>query len=118
MSDKSDALSTITEIALGKLKLFQRKRSTRRAISRSPTVQGSHTLHGDSRRSDQAFRTRRRGLVAVVTNGTAVLGLGDIGPLAGKPVMESKANLFKKFADIDVFDIELDAQSTDEIVAA
>ena len=45
----------------------------------------------------------------MITNGTAVLGLGNIGPLAGKPVMEGKACLFKKFADIDVFDLELDA---------
>src|SRR5687768_16599775 len=60
--------------------------------------------------------TARGNLVAVVTNGTAVLGLGDIGPLAGKPVMEGKANLFKKFADIDVFDIELTSRTVDEIV--
>jgi malate dehydrogenase (oxaloacetate-decarboxylating)(NADP+) len=52
--------------------------------------------------------TSRGNLVGVVTNGTAVLGLGDIGPLAGKPVMEGKAVLFKKFAGIDVFDIEID----------
>src|SRR5665811_1873944 len=52
--------------------------------------------------------TSRGNLVAVVTNGTAVLGLGDIGPLAGKPVMEGKGVLFKKFAGIDVFDIEID----------
>ncbi len=51
--------------------------------------------------------TSRANLVGVVTNGTAVLGLGDIGPLAGKPVMEGKGCLFKKFAGIDVFDIEL-----------
>ena len=51
--------------------------------------------------------TSRANLVGVITNGTAVLGLGDIGPLAGKPVMEGKACLFKKFAGIDVFDIEL-----------
>ena len=51
--------------------------------------------------------TSRGNLVAVVTNGTAVLGLGDIGPLASKPVMEGKGCLFKKFAGIDVFDIEL-----------
>src|SRR6476659_11510553 len=54
--------------------------------------------------------TARANLVAVVSNGTAVLGLGNIGPLAGKPVMEGKAVLFKKFAGIDVFDIEVDAQ--------
>ena len=54
--------------------------------------------------------TARRNLVAVVTNGTAVLGLGDIGPRAAKPVMEGKGVLFKRFADIDVFDLELDAR--------
>jgi malate dehydrogenase (oxaloacetate-decarboxylating)(NADP+) len=51
--------------------------------------------------------TSRGNLVAVITNGTAVLGLGNIGPLAGKPVMEGKACLFKKFSGIDVFDIEI-----------
>ncbi|HLK89650.1 MAG TPA: NADP-dependent malic enzyme [Polyangia bacterium] len=56
--------------------------------------------------------TARGNLVAVVTNGTAVLGLGNIGPLAGKPVMEGKACLFKKFADIDVYDLEVDARES------
>jgi malate dehydrogenase (oxaloacetate-decarboxylating)(NADP+) len=60
--------------------------------------------------------TARANLVAVVTNGTAVLGLGPIGPLAGKPVMEGKAVLFKKFAGIDVFDIEVDANEIDRLV--
>src|ERR1700674_2206612 len=60
--------------------------------------------------------TARGNLVAVVTNGTAVLGLGDIGPLAGKPVMEGKCVLFKRFADVDVFDIELDTRDPDEII--
>ena len=64
-----------------------------------------------------AFKYTARGnLVAVVTNGTAVLGLGDIGALAGKPVMEGKAVLFKRFADVDVFDIELDTRDPDEII--
>ncbi|ULQ47213.1 NADP-dependent malic enzyme [Flagellatimonas centrodinii] len=64
-----------------------------------------------------AFRYTARGnLVAVVTNGTAVLGLGDIGPLAAKPVMEGKAVLFKKFAGIDVFDIELDERDPAKLV--
>ena len=65
--------------------------------------------------------TARGNLVAVITNGTAVLGLGDIGPLASKPVMEGKAGLFKKFADIDVFDIEISETDVDkfvEVVAA
>src|SRR5438034_2877742 len=60
--------------------------------------------------------TARSNLVAVVTNGTAVLGLGNIGPLAGKPVMEGKGCLFKKFAGIDVFDIELAENDPDALV--
>jgi malate dehydrogenase (oxaloacetate-decarboxylating)(NADP+) len=64
-----------------------------------------------------AFKYTARGnLVAVVTNGTAVLGLGDIGALAGKPVMEGKAVLFKRFANVDVFDIELDTHDPDEVI--
>lgn len=62
--------------------------------------------------------TARGNLVAVVTNGTAVLGLGDIGPLAGKPVMEGKGILFKQFAGINVFDIELDAKNPEQVIAA
>ena len=60
--------------------------------------------------------TAKGNLVAVITNGTAVLGLGDIGPLASKPVMEGKGLLFKIFADIDVFDIEIDATDVDKFV--
>jgi malate dehydrogenase (oxaloacetate-decarboxylating)(NADP+) len=60
--------------------------------------------------------TVRGNLVAVVTNGTAVLGLGNIGPLASKPVMEGKAVLFKKFAGINVFDIELAEKDPDKLV--
>ena len=60
--------------------------------------------------------TARANLVAVITNGTAVLGLGDIGPLAGKPVMEGKGVLFQKFAGIDVFDIEVDERDPDKLV--
>ena len=60
--------------------------------------------------------TARGNLVAVITNGTAVLGLGDIGPLAGKPVMEGKGVLFKKFAGIDVFDIEINERDPDKLV--
>ena len=64
-----------------------------------------------------AFRYTARGnLIGVITNGTAVLGLGDIGPLAGKPVMEGKGVLFKKFSGIDVFDIEIDEKDPDKLV--
>src|SRR5450759_4635989 len=63
-----------------------------------------------------ATMTARANLVGVITNGTAVLGLGNIGPLAGKPVMEGKGCLFKKFAGIDVFDIEINEMDPDKIV--
>ena len=68
---------------------------------------------------DSAYKYTSKGnLVAVVSNGTAVLGLGDIGALAGKPVMEGKGLLFKAFADIDVFDIEVDRTDVDAFVEA
>ena len=67
---------------------------------------------------DAYLYTAKGNLVAVVSNGTAVLGLGDIGALAGKPVMEGKGVLFKRFADVDVFDIELDTHDPDEIIKA
>ncbi|MFO1271784.1 MAG: NADP-dependent malic enzyme [Rubrivivax sp.] len=72
------------------------------AIEKDPTLAAEYTSRGN--------------LVGVVTNGTAVLGLGDIGPLAGKPVMEGKGCLFKKFAGIDVFDIELAEKDPDKLV--
>lgn len=72
-------------------------------------------IHQDS---EQVYDYTTKGnLVAVATNGTAVLGLGNIGPLAGKPVMEGKAILFKRFADIDVFDLEIDAYDPDQFIA-
>ena len=66
--------------------------------------------------NNAALYTSRANLVGVVTNGTAVLGLGNIGPLAGKPVMEGKGCLFKKFAGIDVFDIELAENDPDKLI--
>src|SRR3990167_9806964 len=66
---------------------------------------------------EAAYRYTGKGnLVAVVSNGTAVLGLGNIGALAGKPVMEGKGVLFKRFADIDVFDIELNTKTPEEVI--
>ncbi len=66
---------------------------------------------------DDVYKYTSKGnLVAVLSNGTAVLGLGDIGPLAGKPVMEGKGVLFKRFADIDVFDIEINSRTVEEVV--
>ena len=67
--------------------------------------------------SEDAYEYTAKGnLVAVISNGSAVLGLGNIGALAGKPVMEGKGVLFKKFADVDVFDIELDTEDPEEII--
>jgi len=67
---------------------------------------------------DLAYKYTNKGnLVAVISDGTAVLGLGDIGALAGKPVMEGKSVLFKKFADVDAFDIEIDVHDTEEIIS-
>ncbi len=71
-------------------------------IHRNPSTAYSYTAKGN--------------LVAVITNGTAVLGLGNIGALAGKPVMEGKGVLFKRFADIDVFDIELDTEDPEDVI--
>jgi len=68
---------------------------------------------------DLAYKYTNKGnLVAVISDGSAVLGLGDIGAVAGKPVMEGKSVLFKKFANVDAFDIEMDVHTVDEIVAA
>jgi malate dehydrogenase (oxaloacetate-decarboxylating)(NADP+) len=70
-----------------------------------------------ARHPDAAYQYTNKGnLVAVITNGTAVLGLGNVGALAGKPVMEGKAALFKRYADIDVFDIEIDCNDPEELV--
>src|SRR6516165_3204021 len=85
------------------------------ALAYSPGVAAACTeIAGNP--AEAASLTARANLVAVVTNGTAVLGLGAIGPLAAKPVMEGKAVLFKKFAGIDVFDIELNETDPHKLV--
>src|ERR1700744_3525052 len=85
------------------------------ALAYSPGVAAaSRAIAADPQEASSL--TARGNLVAVITNGTAVLGLGAIGPLAAKPVMEGKAVLFKKFAGIDVFDIEIDALEPDRVV--
>jgi malate dehydrogenase (oxaloacetate-decarboxylating)(NADP+) len=95
----------------GKIAIEPTKRmATQRdlALAYSPGVAAAcEAIVADPRAAREL--TSRANLVAVISNGTAVLGLGNIGPLAGKPVMEGKAALFKKFAGIDVFDIEVDA---------
>ncbi|HFB2048399.1 MAG TPA: NADP-dependent malic enzyme [Hyphomicrobiaceae bacterium MAG_BT-2024] len=87
------------------------------ALAYSPGV--AHACTAIAENSAMASRLTARGnLVGVVTNGTAVLGLGNIGPLASKPVMEGKAVLFKKFAGIDVYDVEVEATGVDDFVSA
>ncbi|MGY4309092.1 malate dehydrogenase (oxaloacetate-decarboxylating)(NADP+) [Bradyrhizobium sp. USDA 4369] len=85
------------------------------ALAYSPGVAAACTEIANNP-AEAASLTARANLVAVVSNGTAVLGLGNIGPLASKPVMEGKAVLFKKFAGIDVFDIEIAADTIDRVV--
>jgi malate dehydrogenase (oxaloacetate-decarboxylating)(NADP+) len=86
-------------------------------LAYSPGV--AHPCLEIAKNPEDVFKYTSKGnLVAVVSNGTAVLGLGDIGPLASKPVMEGKGILFKRFADIDVFDIELNSKTVEEVVSA
>ena len=104
--------------AAGKISVMPTKGLTNQhdlALAYSPGVAYACLAIRDNPQ-EAANLTSRSNLVAVVTNGTAVLGLGNIGPLAGKPVMEGKACLFKKFAGIDVFDIEIDATDPERIV--
>ncbi len=118
--EKSSSLIYHEQGRPGKLEVVPSKPlATQRDLAKAYTPGVADACRAIERDPNDAYRYTVKGnLVAVVTNGSAVLGLGNIGPLAGKPVMEGKANLFKKFADIDVFDIELDATSVDEMVAA
>jgi malate dehydrogenase (oxaloacetate-decarboxylating)(NADP+) len=113
-----DALDYHRRAPAGKLEIAATKPMANQrdlALAYSPGVAEACKIIADNP-AEAATVTARANLVAVVTNGTAVLGLGDIGPLASKPVMEGKAVLFKKFAGIDVFDIELDANEVDYFV--
>lgn len=115
---KEDALEYHSSGRKGKIEIAITKPcSTQRDLSLaySPGVaEPCREIHKDV---DKVFEYTAKGnLVAVISNGTAVLGLGDIGPEAGKPVMEGKGVLFKSFADIDVFDIELNSKDIDEII--
>jgi len=121
MSDetfKESALRYHAEPVAGKLEIRPTKPlANNRDLSRaySPGVAFACELIAETP-AEAARMTARGNLVAVITNGTAVLGLGNIGPLAAKPVMEGKAVLFKKFADIDVFDIEINENDVDRLV--
>src|SRR5687767_13930812 len=115
---KEAALEYHRQLPAGKIKVVATKPMvTQRdlALAYSPGV--AHACEAIVADPREASRLTARGnLVAVITNGTAVLGLGNIGPLAGKPVMEGKGVLFKRFADIDVFDIEIDTRDTEEFI--
>jgi malate dehydrogenase (oxaloacetate-decarboxylating)(NADP+) len=117
---KEEALAYHRELRPGKLEVVPTKKTvTQRDLSLAYTPGVAEPCREIVRRPDDAFLYTGRGnLVAVVTNGTAVLGLGNIGPLAGKPVMEGKGVLFKRFAGVDVFDIELCTEDPEEIVRA
>jgi malate dehydrogenase (oxaloacetate-decarboxylating)(NADP+) len=115
---KQDALDYHSQGRRGKIEIRPTKPTqTQRdlALAYSPGV-AEPCLEIKRNPEDVFTYTTRGNLVAVVSNGTAVLGLGNIGPLAAKPVMEGKGVLFKRFADIDVFDIELATQDPDELI--
>src|ERR1700722_11179641 len=115
---KADALLFHSAPRPGKLEIVATKPLANQrdlALAYSPGVAfACEAIVGDPHEADNL--TTRQNLVAVLTNGTAVLGLGAIGPLASKPVMEGKAVLFKKFAGIDVFDIEVNELNVDRLV--
>ncbi|MDA8306184.1 MAG: NADP-dependent malic enzyme [Deltaproteobacteria bacterium] len=117
---KNDALKYHSEERAGKIEVKPMKPCfTQRDLSMAYTPGVAEPCREIECATERVFDYTIRGnLVAVITNGTAVLGLGNIGPLAAKPVMEGKAVLFKRFADIDVFDIELDTKDPDEIIKA
>jgi len=117
-SFKESALKYHTHPTPGKLEIRPTKPLANKrdlSLAYSPGVAYACELIKE-RPTAAAEVTSRGNLVAVITNGTAVLGLGNIGPLASKPVMEGKAVLFKKFANIDVFDIEVDETDVDKLV--
>jgi malate dehydrogenase (oxaloacetate-decarboxylating)(NADP+) len=118
-SEKKDILDYHSQGRPGKIEVIPTKpHRTQRdlAIAYSPGV-AEPCLEIQNNPADAYKYTAKGNLVAVISNGTAVLGLGNIGALASKPVMEGKGLLFKIFADIDVFDIEVDASDPDHFIS-
>jgi malate dehydrogenase (oxaloacetate-decarboxylating)(NADP+) len=115
---KQDALRYHAEGRPGKIQVVPTKPTeNQRDLSLAYTPGVAEPCLAIAARPEDAYRYTARGnLVAVVSNGTAVLGLGNIGALAGKPVMEGKGVLFKTFADIDVFDLEINAPDPDDVI--
>ena len=115
---KKDALDYHEFPTPGKIKILPSKKySTQRDLSLAYSPGVAEPCLEIAKNEDDVYKYTAKGnLVAVISNGTAVLGLGDIGPAASKPVMEGKALLFKIFADIDVFDIEVDTTDVDKFI--
>ena len=115
---KTDALAYHFGARPGKIEVSPTKPCrTQRDLSLAYTPGVAQPCLEIQEEPQDAFKYTAKGnLVAVVTNGTAVLGLGNIGALAGKPVMEGKAVLFKRFADVDVFDLEVDSMNPDDVI--
>ena len=118
MIRKQDALDYHSLGRRGKIEVISTKPcATQRDLSLAYTPGVAEPCREIAANPADVYKYTAKGnLVAVISNGTAVLGLGDIGPLAGKPVMEGKGVLFKRFADVDVFDIELNCKDPDEII--
>ena len=115
---KEEALEYHSRGRKGKIEVCSTKPCfTQRDLSLAYTPGVAEPCREIEKSPEEAYTYTAKGnLVAVVSNGTAVLGLGNIGALAGKPVMEGKGVLFKRFADIDVFDIEIDSEDPDEVI--
>lgn len=118
MSKRQEALDYHSMGRKGKIEVITTKPcATSRDLSLAYSPGVAEPCLEIEKNPDDAYKYTAKGnLVAVVSNGTAVLGLGDIGALAGKPVMEGKGVLFKSFADVDVFDIELNTKDSDELI--
>ncbi|TCK83302.1 NADP-dependent malic enzyme [Albibacterium bauzanense] len=117
-NQKQDALNYHSKGRPGKIEVIPTKpTNSQRDLSLAYSPGVAEPCLKIAENKDDAYKYTAKGnLVAVISNGTSVLGLGDIGPDAGKPVMEGKGLLFKIFADIDVFDLELDTKNVDEFV--
>jgi malate dehydrogenase (oxaloacetate-decarboxylating)(NADP+) len=118
MSYKEEALEYHRRGRKGKIEVATTKPCvTQRDLSLAYTPGVAEPCREIHKNPEDVYNYTAKGnLVAVVSNGTAVLGLGDIGPAAGKPVMEGKGVLFKRFADIDVFDLEIDSHDADDVI--
>ena len=115
---KEDALRYHASGRPGKIQVIPTKPyTTQYDLSLAYTPGVAEPCREIEKNAEKAYKYTAKGnLVAVISNGTAVLGLGDIGPLAGKPVMEGKGLLFKVFADVDVFDIEIDQKNVEKFI--